>query len=184
MTDMAGQDIGERLRPLVWGGAGALLLAPWVAMQLDAPGVHWTAADFLVMGVLLGALAGLFELGLRLDRRWSYRMGIWLAAVTGFLTIWVNLAVGMLGSEGHPLNLVFAGVIAIAVLGALLARGRAPGMARAMLAAGLAQLLAVAIALPMGFQRHELAMTALFALPWLVAAALFHAARKVDAGGA
>ena len=53
-----------------------------------------------------------------------------------------------------------------------------------MLAAGLAQLLAVAIALPMGFQRHELAMTALFALPWLVAAALFHAARKVDAGGA
>ena len=57
-------------------------------------------------------------------------------------------------------------------------------MARAMLAAGLAQLLAVAIALPMGFQRHELAMTALFALPWLVAAALFHAARKVDAGGA
>ena len=181
MTGMAIHRFGERLRPLVWGGAACLLLAPWVAMRLEADGVHWTASDFVVMGLLLAALCGLYELGLRLDRRLPYRAGIWLAAVTGFLTIWVNLAVGMLGSEGHPANLMFVGVLAVAVIGAILARARDSGMAKAMLATAIAQLLAVAVALPMGFHTRELALTAMFALPWLVAAALFHASRRVDA---
>ena len=184
MMQMGVERFGERVRPLVWGGAASLLLAPWVAMQLDVQGVDWTPFDFVVMGVLLASACGLYELGLRLDRRRPYRVGIWLAALTGFLTIWVNLAVGMLGGEGNPANLMFAGVLAIAAMGALLARGRAAGMAKAMLAAAIAQLLAVAVALPMGFEPRELALTAMFALPWLAAAALFHAAVRVDAAAA
>ena len=181
MKGLALHGFGERLRPLVWGGAACLLLAPGLAMQLGADGVHWTAADFVVMGLLLAAACGLYELGMRLDRRLPYRLGFWLATLTGFLTIWVNLAVGMLGSEGHPANLMFAGVLAIAALGALLAWFRAPGMAKAMLAAAIAQALAVAVAVPMGFELRELVFTAMFALPWLGAAAMFHAAGRVDA---
>ena len=55
MKGLALHGFGERLRPLVWGGAACLLLAPGVAMQLGADGVHWTAADFVVMGLLLAA---------------------------------------------------------------------------------------------------------------------------------
>ena len=184
MTGDAMAGFGERLRPLVWGAAGGLLLLPWVAMRLGAEGVHWTASDFVVMGLLLAALCGLYELGLRLDRRLACRLGFWLAAVTGFLTVWVNLAVGMLGSEDDPANLMFTGVLAVAGLGALLAGGRAAGMALGMLAAGIAQLLAVAVALPMDLQPRELVLTAMFALPWFASAALFRHAGRVDAATA
>ena len=184
MAGMAMDRFGDGLRPLVWGGAACLLLAPAVAMWLGAEGVHWTGGDFLVMALLLGAAGGLFELGLRLDRRFSYRAGFWLATLAGFLTVWANLAVGMLGDEGHPANLLFAAVLALAVVGGFVARGRAAGMAKAMLAAGIAQLLIAAAALPMGFAPLETTLTALFALPWLAAAGLFAMAARVDGAGA
>lgn len=184
MTGMALDRFGNGLRPLVWGGAACLLLAPALAMWLGADGVHWTGGDFLAMALLLGAGCGLFELGLRLDRRSSYRAGFWLAALTGVLTVWANLAVGMLGDPDNPANLLFAGVLALAVVGGLAFRGRPAGMVKAMLAAGITQLLIAAAALTMGFAPLEIALTALFALPWLAATMLFRVAARVDAAGA
>ncbi|MGY0632795.1 hypothetical protein [Luteimonas sp. A478] len=167
-----------RLAPWLWLGASGLLLVPAAAMLLDAPGVHWTAMDFIVMGLLLGTACALYELGRWLSGDVAYRAGFGLAVLTGLLTVWVNLAVGMLGDEGTPANLMFAGVLAVAAAGVLLARFRAAGMARAMLAAGIAQLAAVAIALALGgFNGRELVLPACFALPWLVSAALFARAR-------
>ena len=108
---------------------------------------------------------------------------IGLAALTGFLTIWVNLAVGMLGDEDGTINLVFAGVLFIATAGALIAGLRPRGMALAMLAAAIAQLAAVGVALAMGgYDARELTFTAMFGLPWLASAALFHKA-AADARG-
>lgn len=162
------------LVPWVWLGAGGLLLVPAVAMWLDVPGVLWTAMDFAGMGLLLGTACALYEVGRRRGGGLAYRAGFGVAALTGLLTVWVNLAVGMLGDEGTPANLMFAGVLAVAAVGALMARLRAPGMARAMVAAGATQLVAVAVALAAGgFERHELLLSACFALPWWCAAALF-----------
>lgn len=183
MAGMAVEGFGEALRPLVWGGAACLWLAPAVAMWLGADGVHWTGGDFLLMALLLAAGVGLFELGLRLDRRFRYRAAFWLAALAGFLIVWANLAVGMLGDAGHPANLLFAGVLVLAAAGGLAARGRAAGMATAMLAAGVAQLLVAALALPLGFSPLESRLTALFALPWLASAGLFRLAQRVDVRG-
>ena len=162
------------LRPWLWGGAACLLLVPAVAMRFGAPGVAWSGSDFLVMGLMLAVACGLYELGARLGGGIAYRAGFGLAVLTGLLTAWVNLAVGMLGGAGHPANLMFAGVLAVAGAGSLLVRFRAAGMARVMMAAGIAQLAAVGVALGIGgFAAAELALAACFALPWLVAGVLF-----------
>lgn len=187
MTGMAAIETGGRrngLRPFIWGAAACLLLLPAVAMQwFPASGVNWTGSDFIVMGVLLAILCGLYELGAWLSGNIAYRAGFGLAALTGFLTIWVNLAVGMLGDEDGTINLMFAGVLLIAAAGALVARLKPRGMAVAMAAAAIAQLGAVGVALALGgYDARELTFTAMFAVPWLVSAALFRKA-AADAQG-
>ena len=179
----------NRLRPFIWGGAAVLLLLPAIAMQLGAPGVVWTASDFIVMGVMLATACGLYELATWLSGNMAYRAGFGLAVLAGFLTIWVNLAVGMYGSEGNALNLMFGGVLLVAAIGALLAGFRAPGMARAMFATGAAQLLASGIGLGVGLamgtdETHgpklglEAFLTACFALPWIASGQLFRMAAR------
>jgi hypothetical protein len=185
----------NRLRPFLWGGAAVLLLLPAVAMHFDAPGVVWTAGDFIAMGVMLATACGLYELATWLSGNIAYRAGFGLAVLAGFLTVWVNLAVGMYGSEGNALNLMFGGVLLVAATGALLASFRAGGMALAMGATAAAQLLAAGIGLAVGLSAgtdelagpplaREAFLTACFALPWLASAQLFRVAarREGDAG--
>ena len=171
----------NRLRPFIWGMAAILLSLPAVAMWLGIAGVDWSAFDFIAMGAMLAVACGLYELGAWLSGDAAYRAGFGMAALAGFATVWVNLAVGMLGDEDNPANLMFLGVLFVAVAGALLARLKPRGMAWAMGAAALAQLLAVAVAIPMGFEARELALSACFALPWLAAALLFGRARGAGA---
>ena len=80
---------------------------------------------------LLAAACGTYELGARMSRNTAYRAAVGLATVAGFLLVWINLAVGIIGDEGNPANLMFGGVLVVGVIGALVARFRAPGMARA-----------------------------------------------------
>ena len=172
---------GNPLRPWIWGGAGGLLLLPAAAMWAGAPGVAWTVSDFVAMGLMLAVACGLYELVAALDRGVVYRAAFGLAVATGFLTVWANLAVGMLGDEGDPVNLVFAGVLAIAALGALRVRFGARGMAAVMVLVAVAQLLAAGAGFALGFRLLEVALTAGFALPWLASAALFRWAAAVPA---
>ncbi|QDW67965.1 hypothetical protein FPZ22_12420 [Luteimonas granuli] len=166
------------------------MLLPAVAMRFDT-GVDWGAGDFIVMGAMLAIACGLYELATRLSDRTSWRAGFGLAVATGFLTVWVNLAVGMFGSEDNRLNLMFGGVLLVAALGALLARFRARGMAWAMVAAAAAQLAAAAVGLAVGLAAdayappgpmlvRETVLTACFALPWLASALLFRRAAQQD----
>lgn len=180
----------NRFRAVVWGGAAGLLLLPALAMGLDAPGVHWTAGDFLLMGLLLAAVCGLYELATRRSASPAWRAGVALALAAGLLTVWVNLAVGMLGGEGDPLNLLFVAVLAVAAVGALRARFRARGMAGVMALTALAQLAAALVGLGVGLASVDgeagrlsllrtTALVAAFALPWAASALLF---RRAAAG--
>lgn len=180
MTDMTAIDGNGRnaLRPFLWGGAACLLLLPAVAMRaFPEAGVQWTASDFAVMGAMLATACGLYEVAAWRSGSRMYRAASGVAVLAAFMTAWVNLAVGMLGSEHDALNLLFAGVLLVAASGALASRLRPAGMARAMAATGVAQLLAAGVGLALGdFQARELAFTALFCLPWLLSAALFRRA--------
>lgn len=159
-----------------WGCAALLLLLPAVAMQFTNE-VNWSASGFIVMGVLIGSVGLGIEFLVRKSGCLAYRLGAVTAMLTLFLTIWVNLAVGMIGDD-HPYNLVFLGVLAVALIGAIAARFKPAGMARAMVATAAAQGLAGAGGLatdPIGA-----VLSICFAGPWLLAAVLFRkSAREV-----
>jgi hypothetical protein len=169
------------LRFLMWGAAAFLLALPAIAMRAwPGAGVNWTGSDFVVMGMMLFIACGLVEVAIRLARNnFAYLAGTVFAVGTGFVTVWVNLAVGMILSENNMENLVFLGVLAIALVGAFAARFEAPGMAKAMVAAAAAQ---AAIGIVVGVAGLDNAHTAMlitgFAVPWLLSAACFHAASR------
>ena len=187
-SEIGGERTGNRWRPLVWGVPTALLLLPAVAMQAGAPGVVWTASDFVVMGILLYGSAGLYELAARASGSTAYRLGAGIAILTGFLLVWINLAVGIIGSEDNPINLIYAGVLGIALIGAIAARFRAEAMARAMFTTAAAQIAVTVVALLAGWGRWEppgaigiLVLNAVFAGLWASSAGLFRKAAKDEA---
>ena len=59
----------------------------------------------------------------------------------------MNLAVGIIGSEGTPANLLYIVVLAIGIIGARISHLRPHGMARTMFATALAQILIPVIVL-------------------------------------
>lgn len=173
----------NRWRMAIWGAAAFLLLLPAVAMQFTGE-VNWTAGDFIVMGAMLSIACGAYEVVVRMSGNISYRAAGGIAIGTAFLTVWVNLAVGMLGSEGNPANLLFGGVLAVGLIGAIIARFRPQGMARAMEATALAQAAMTVYALVGGYA-EVVFHVGLFIIPWLLSAQLFRKAERAQgaAGG-
>ena len=145
---MNGRIAGERSsswRFVGWGIAAALLLLPLMAMQFT-PEVNWTAEDFIVWGIMLGTVGGLFELAVRISPLPSYRAGFGLALLGAFLVTWANLAVGIVGSENNPANQLFFLALLIGIVTSGIARLKAAGMAVAMLITAVAIVLAFLIA--------------------------------------
>ena len=188
-TDMGGARRGGaawwRIAP--WIGAGGLLLTPLIAMQFTEE-VQWTASDFVVMGVLMAVPLGAFELAVRTSPSIAFRAGVAVAMVATFLLVWINLAVGIIGSEDNPANLMFFGILALGVAGAFVADFRAAGLARALLVVAAAQGLVGVVALAARWGEEGanwpqviVVMAGLFATLWLGAAWLFHKAARNQA---
>lgn len=118
--------------------------------------------------------------------RIAYRIGVAVALAASFLEVWMNLAVGIVGTEDNPVNQGFYLVVATAAACAFTARLRADGMARAMLAVAAVQaLLGLAVATAPSTARDEpmgaigvLALSGGFVALWLVSAALFHRSER------
>lgn len=175
-NDMEMGGVGRHWNPwpiLGWGTAAGLLLTPLVAMQFTSE-VNWTASDFAFAGIMFGGVGILYEFTVRKSSSPFYRGGVALALVAAFLTAWLNGAVGMVGDEGDRANLMFGGVLAIALIGSVLARFRAHGMAIAMFAAAVAQAAAGGVGMlidPLGG-----ILSTAFAGLWLLSASLFRKA--------
>ncbi len=183
MAKTAEHDDGRRRRPpwrlAPWGLAGLILLLPLLAMQFTSE-VAWDAADFIVMGAMLFGACGVHELTVRMTGNIAYRAAAGVAVAAAFLLVWMNLAVGIIGSEDDPANLVFVGVLAVALAGSLVARFQSPGMAGAMAATALAQVLAGVFALFTGpataaadWPWPLIVLTGIFAALWSFSAWLF-----------
>jgi hypothetical protein len=143
-----------RLRLIGWIAAGVILLLPLVAMQFTDE-VQWDAADFVVAGVLLLTVGVLFEVTVRKNGNSAYRAAVAVALGAAFLLIWVNAAVGLIGSENNDINMMYAGVIAVGLIGAVVARFRPHGMALALLATALAQAAIAVVVLVAGWAPPE-----------------------------
>jgi len=117
-----------------------LLLIPLMSMQFTKE-VTWTLDDFMVAGGLLFGTGLTYLLVARMGDSASYRLAVGVAVAAGLLLIWINLAVGIMGSEDNPANMLYGGVLAVAAVGALVARFRPRGMTTAMFAAAFTQFL-------------------------------------------
>ena len=180
---------GRSWRIAPWAVAMLLLLLPLVAMQFTDEMV-WDETDFIVMGALLFGACGAFELAARTTGNNAYRAAVGVAVVAAFLLIWINLAVGIIGSEDNPANLMYGGVLAVGIIGAAIARFRPRGMARALFATALAQALAAVIALMFGWgstgenwPQVIVFLNGFFAALWLGSAGLFQKAARAKSRG-
>lgn len=161
-----------------WGSLLALLLLPALAMQLDAPGVVWTASDFVFAAILLGFLGGVVELAVRFAGKGTARAGYLIGGFTAFFTVWSNAAVGIIG-EDDAVNdyfflMVLAGLVASAVV-----RFR-PGAMRWILAALAAGQYGMGIASLWMMPGHatEWGVLTFFALLWSASGWCFHRAAR------
>jgi hypothetical protein len=80
----------------------------------------------------------------------TYRLAIGVTLVTAFILIWLSLGVGIIGKDGDPANLMYFGVLAVGIIGAIIARFTPLGMARALLAMAIAQTIIAMIAIIAG----------------------------------
>lgn len=136
---------GTRWRMAAWASVvGLLLLVPLTAMQYTEE-VDWSLFDFVFMGALLMSVGAVYEVAMRMTDSTAYRVAVGIAVVTTFLLVWINGAVGIIGDG--PINLLYLGVIMTGIVGALIAKLEPLGMARALIAMAMVQMLVPVIAL-------------------------------------
>ena len=115
----------------------------------------------------------------------AYKYAVAVALVAAFMLFWVNGAVGIIGDSNNDANMLYGGVIAIGIIGALVARFKPHGMVRALLAMAIAHALIGVVALIAGWGTDGsiwpwdvLGSTVIFTALWLVSAWLFKKAAK------
>lgn len=178
MTDNTGQTTSptvSRLRLLGWGGAATLMVLPLIAMQFTDD-VDWTGFDFAFFAGMLLAVAIPLEIVARRSISVNYVLATGVALLAAFLMVLVNGAVGIIGDESNPANLMYFAVLAIGVSGAIVTKGQPPAMVRVMLVTAMATVLVGAIAIMGGMAggaMEVVAVSAFFVIQWIVAALLF-----------
>jgi hypothetical protein len=138
----------NKTRLIVWAVVVGLILLIPLAMQFPpfTKEVQWYEAVWY--GVMLLAAGAAYELWQWLKtRRGAYRLAFGVGFAGALFLGWVNGAVGIIGSEDNPANLMYWAVFAVGLIGSLLSRFKPRGMARVLFAAALVQLAVPVIAL-------------------------------------
>ena len=146
--------------------------------------MNWTVFDFTFAAVLIGSVVIIYTLVMRKTSNTAYRSGAGIALAAAFILVWANGAVGIIGDENNDANMMYSVVLLVAIIGAVIARFRPQGLARAMYATTVAQVSVPVIALIAGLgpvvSWDVLILTAFFGILWFVSARLFQ--RSVKTG--
>jgi hypothetical protein len=110
----------------------------------------WDLADFAIVGAMLVGACGTYELAARVTDNATYRFAVGVALAAAFILVWLSHGVGIIGKDGDPANVMYFGVLAVGITGAIIARLQPDGMARALVATALARALVAAVALIAG----------------------------------
>lgn len=126
-----------------------------IALSILSRMIRGVAADAAWRGRHAGAAAGrpTAPEDAMTTHRTTYRSAVGVAVAAAFLLVWLSLGVGVIGKDGDRANLMYAGVLAVGIIGAVIARRRPHGMARALLATAAAQAVVAVIALAAGLGR-------------------------------
>lgn len=130
---------------MVWGAVAVLIVFIPLSMQFTND-VQWNEA--IAYSVILLAVGGAYEMVVALKKQSSaYRFAFGVGFAGVFLLGWVSGAVGIIGSENNPANLMYWAVFAVGFIGSLLSRFKPRGMAFTLFAAALVQISVPVIAL-------------------------------------
>lgn len=147
--------------------------------------MSWDALDFVVFGALLAGVGVAYWMARRMSDNIAYRVGVGIALLAAFLLVWVNGAVGIIGTEDNDANLMFFGVLAVGFLGALFARFQPTGMMRALYATAVAQISVAVIAMTAGlgssgpiWPKDVLLLSGFFTALWILSALAFRKAAQ------
>jgi hypothetical protein len=190
MPGMSENGDGRRLslrRIAAWAAVVALiLLIPVVAMRFSDEW-NWDLFDFVFAGTLLFGAGITYELVAKRGGTTAYRAAVGVAVATALVLVWVNAAVGIIGDD-ESFNVMYFGVLAVGMIGALIARLRPRGMARALFAMAIGQMLVPLIVLATPNLRSALmqppgpvgvfVLNAFFAMLWIGSAWLFRKAAR------
>ena len=159
-----------------WSAALALLLLPAIAMGFTDE-VDWTALDFVFAAVLIFSLGMGLEIAVRVGRGGMHTLGLAIAAVAGFLTLWANAAVGFIGAEGEPVNIAISLMVVAAAIVTLAVRFR-PKILRFVFAGVALGQIASGVYATSAMPGHEVewGILIVFAGIWSTAALCFHRA--------
>lgn len=158
-----------------------VLVVPLVAMQFTDE-VDWSVGDFIVATLLIMGSGLIIDFVSGRSRNAAFRLGVVMAVGTGLLLIWVNLAVGLIGDEDNPANLMYSTVILIGLVGGTASGFKPRGMAYALYATALAQMAVPFIALTIWQPPFDdgvfkvIVLNTNFAILFIGSAILFHRA--------
>ena len=162
-----------------WGALLALFLLPLIAMQFTAE-VNWTGSDFVFAALLLGFLGGAVEFAVYGARSVPARLGLAIAALAAFLTLWSNAAVGIIGAEDESLNIGFPLMVAGGLVAGLATRFRPRAMQAITAVLAVAQIVMGVVATQaMPGHGVEWGVLGFFALLWGGASLAFRRAARV-----
>lgn len=105
-----------------------ILLIPFVGNYVSAE-FDWTTSDFVFMGILLFGASFTFEMVARLSGNAMFKWAVGIVTVATLLLTWMNLAVGIIGSEDNPINALYFLVIPVGFLGLIASQMKAKGLA-------------------------------------------------------
>lgn len=114
----------------------------------------------------------------------AYRLAMTGAGMSALLLIWLSMGVGIIGADGDPANRMYFAVVAIGIIGAVLARLRAHGMSRVLFAMAVVQALIAAFAIAAGLgmpwsgPAELLLLNGFFIAAFSASALLFHRAAR------
>jgi hypothetical protein len=127
-------------------GALAVWMVPLVASQF-VEDWHWGVGGFVRVYVLFFATGMVIALIARRMGVWSYKAGVGVALVSGFGLAWSTMV--HVADSGHPERFVYFSVLVVGIVGALLARLLARGLAYTLFAMAATYAL-IAVILPSG----------------------------------
>ena len=154
-----------------------ILLLPLLAMQFTDE-VDWNLADFAVAGALLFGAGLVYELVARKGSTVVYRVAVGIAVAAALLLVWMDIAVGT--EDNNSGGLMYLVVLVLGI-GAIIARFRPQGMARALFVTALAQALVAVIAMIAWEQNFKiLILNGFFIALWVGSALLFQRASAMD----
>jgi len=143
--------------------------------------MNWDTTDYVIATALFASCALVTWLITRNARSHWHILAGTLAALGALVLVWMQLAVGLIGSGEHPINQAMTLVLAAGAIGSALSRFRASGMRTTMLAVAGTQMtlgaLGFILATPDLFSDVFL-VTTFFAGIWTGSAFLFHLAYR------